>query len=74
MNFTFTLLKFVLVNIFFPALTHFVTKVIRTMLSAMLYPSKCNLLYQTIFLTLQYTQNYPPVDTTGYLNPRLLTL
>jgi hypothetical protein len=38
----------------------------------MIYLSKCNLLYQSIFITLQDIQNYPVVDTTGYLNPQLL--
>jgi len=40
----------------------------------MIYLSKCNLLYQSIFITLRDIQNYPFVDTTGYLNPQLLNV
>ena len=42
-------------------------KVIYTTLSAVIYLSKYNLLYQPIFTTVQDIQNYPVVDTTGYL-------
>ena len=49
-------------------------KVIYTTLSAVIYLSKYNLLYQSIFTTVQDIQNYPVVDTKGYLNPQLLNV
>lgn len=59
---------------FFIALKHFIIK------SNIHNPvchdclSKCSLLYQSIFITLQDIQNYPAVDTTGYSNPQLLNV